>query len=337
MKKLLIPLAILAILCIVYFSGPTPKTPVYSAELPSVPAIENIETYINRHEAQYTLRKDNEAQIFWADSTGQPTTYVILYLHGFSASWMEGNPVNRNVANYFGTNTYMARIAGHGLKDTTALSGFTPEAAWESAKEALIIAHTLGEKVVIMSTSTGSPLALKLAAEYPDKVSALINLSPNIRIRNAAARILNDPWGEEIAGLLYGKGRVIHHKQKEASKYWDTLHTPSALVALEELLETTMHDTLFARIQCPVLTLYYYKDENHQDEVVDVSVIPDMHKALGTPDEQKKQIPLPTPGDHVIGSSIKSKDYKVVEQEIKTFGREVIGMPVASSSKQSNL
>ncbi|MGB0178390.1 MAG: alpha/beta hydrolase, partial [Owenweeksia sp.] len=200
-----------------------------------------------------------------------------------------------------------------------------------------MIAHTLGDKVVIMSTSTGSPLALKLAADYPDKVSGLVNLSPNLRIRAAAARILNDPWGKQIAELIYGKGRVIHHKQDEAVKYWDTLHTPSSLVALEELLETTMHDSLFARVNCPVLTLYYYKDDKHQDEVVDVSVIPAMHQALGTPLAKKKYIPLATPGDHVIGSSIKSMDYEIVEQQVKTFCRDVIGMPVAPVPGTSNL
>ena len=337
MKKLLIALAILAILLVVYLMGPTPETPVYTQQLPSVPPIEHIDDYVAQHEAQYHLRKDNHAQIIWADSTGKPTDYVLLYLHGFSASWMEGDPVNRNVAKYFGVNTYMARLAGHGLMDTLALSGFTPESAWESAQEALMIAHSLGNKVVIISTSTGSPLALKLAADYPDKVAGLVNLSPNLRIRNAAARILNDPWGEQIARLLYGKGRVIHHHQQEASKYWDTLHTPSALVALEELLETTMYDTLYAKVKCPVLTLYYYKDEQHQDEVVDVSVIPEMHKVLGTPDSEKKYVPLPTPGDHVIGSSIKSADYQVVEKEVKAFCRDVIGMPVKISTQQAIL
>ncbi|MGB0177396.1 MAG: hypothetical protein ACPF9D_09525, partial [Owenweeksia sp.] len=98
MRKLLIVLAILVILLVVYFSGPTPETPVYSPELPQVPAIENIEEHVTRYEARYHLRKDNNARIIWADSTGQTTEYTFLYLHGFSASWMEGDPVNRSVA-----------------------------------------------------------------------------------------------------------------------------------------------------------------------------------------------------------------------------------------------
>ncbi len=329
MKKRWLALTVLVVLILIYWVGPVPQTPEYTSKLPQVPGIKKIEDYVQDKEAGLKLRNKNEANIFWADSTGTTTEFVFLYLHGFSASWMEGHPVNTNTARYFGSNMYLARITGHGLKDTLPLSGFSPESAWESAKEALVIAQTLGDKVIIMSTSTGSPLALKLAADYPDKVHALINLSPNLRIRNPAARILNDPWGKEIATVLYGEGRVIHHKQAEAPKYWDTLHTPEALVALEELIESTMTEELFSRIQCPVLTLYYYQDEDHQDEVVDVSVIPAMHKALGTPPDRKKHRALASPGDHVIGSSIKSQDYQVVEKEVKAFCEEVLRMSPA--------
>ena len=44
----------------------------------------------------------------------------------------------------------------------------TADKLWNSAKEAYAIGRQLGKKVILIATSTGGTLALKLAAEYPD-------------------------------------------------------------------------------------------------------------------------------------------------------------------------
>ena len=59
----------------------------------------------------------------------------------------------------------------------------TADKLWNSAKEAYAIGKQLGKKVIIMATSTGGTLALKLAAEYPE-IAGLILLSPNIAIND---------------------------------------------------------------------------------------------------------------------------------------------------------
>lgn len=327
MKKLLIGSAVIAVLVITYMLGPAPKPPVYSQVFPEAPAsLSQVEQYLAQRENDPNIRADNDAKIIWAHDTPSVTEYAILYLHGFSASRVEGSPVHTEIAQLFGCNLYLSRLADHGLKENQ-LEGFTAERIWESAKDALAIAQLLGKKLIIISTSTGSTLALKLAADYPEKITALINFSPNIEIRNPAAAILNDPWGLQIARLVYGGDkRRIRHKQEEAPLYWDTLYPAEATVQLEVLLETTMVDSVFEQVKCPVLNLYYYKDVDHQDEVVDVSVIPEMHEALGTPDSQKEIVALPTPGDHVIGSYVKSKDYQSVKEEVIRFCEKVLGM-----------
>ncbi len=327
MKKTGITLVILAVLALGYYMGPEPKIPEYTQSFPVLPIdLNEVEPYVNTREAKVDLRDENNAKVVWVNDTPAVTEYVFFYLHGFSASRMEGNPVHRNIAKKFNSNLYLARLTGHGLKNNQ-LANFTAEGIWESALEELAIAEKLGKKVIIISTSTGGTLALKMAADFPDKVYALINLSPNIKIKNPAAALLNDPWGLQIARLVYGgESRVIKHKQPEAPQYWDTIYPAEATVQLEELLETTMDESTFEKIQCPVLNLYYYKDEENQDQVVDVSVIPEMHEQLGTPEDQKRIKALTTPGDHVIASWVKSKDYEVVQEEIERFCVDVLGM-----------
>lgn len=327
MKRPVIFLLLMLGLAALYLLGPEPDKPVYRESLPAapVPAAE-IPNYLARTEPLAKLRSGNEAMLVWALDTPVKTPFVFLYLHGFSASRMEGYPLHRDVAKRYGGNLYLSRLAGHGFKHHQ-LEGFTAEKAWESAQEALVLAQQLGHKVIIISTSTGGTLALRLAATYPDQVEALINLSPNIAIRNSAARILNDPWGLQVAKLIYGGDyREVHHKQKAAGLYWDTLYTAESTVQLEELLETTMLDSIFESIHIPVLNVCYYKNENEQDEVVDVQAIRDMHHKLGTPDSLKRLVELSTPGDHVIGSAIKSKDVQRVEQAVYRFMDEILKM-----------
>ena len=62
--------------------------------------------------------------------------------------------------------------------------------------------------------------------------------------------------------------------------------------------------------------MYYYKNEEEQDPVVKVSAMQEMFQQVGTPENWKKEIPMPTTGDHVIASPFKSKDAPAVEKEI---------------------
>lgn len=320
MKKFFKVIGIIIVLLIaLYLVGPTPTTPVYTNELAEVPSIKNLDAFVSQLEAQHPIRPNNQARIEWADSVGNKTEYGILYLHGFSASQMEGDPVHRNVAKFFGANLFLSRLAEHGLISDNNLENYNPENLWESSKEAMLIASKLCEKLIVVSTSTGSPMALKLAASFPDKIFALVNLSPNIRVKDPLARILNDPWGEEIASVVIGKQRHVHYEQVLARQYWDTLYSIKALVGMEELLETTMVPEVLRQVKCPVLSLYYYKDEENQDQVVDVRAIPEMHDLLGSKKSENIYKALSTPGTHVIGSFIKSEDFDIVEKEINEF------------------
>jgi esterase/lipase len=321
---------LLLLLIVVYFLGPKPSSPKFTKELPAVPAEPAaLVKYISDHEALHKLKSDNEARIIWLhDSLKEKTEYAVVYIHGFSASQEEGDPVHLDFAKKFGANLFLARLEDHGVDTTEPLLTVTADRLWNSAKEAYTIGKQLGKKIILMSTSTGGTLALKLAGEYPD-IAGLILLSPNIAINNSSAWLLNNHWGLQLAHLIQGK--YVHVKDTTAmyAKYWNAKYRMESAVELEELLETTMKEPTFQRVTQPTLVLYYYKDEEHQDDVVKVSAMKRMFSQLATPADQKRMVAVPDAGDHIIGSYVKSKDIKKVEEECDKFATDILKLKSA--------
>ena len=313
----------LFILTALYFLGPHPSPAIIENTLPNIPEQINLDSFIQAGEKQHKLKANNEAKIIWADSTHQPTEYAIVYLHGFSASQMEGAPVHENIAKAFHCNLFLARQAEHGIDTTEDLLNLTAENYWASAKFAYAVGKKLGKKVIIMSTSTGGTLSLQLAATYPE-IAGLVMYSPNIEINNPAAPLLNNPWGLQIARFVKGGNYAeIPFKNNEYPKYWNTHYRLESTVALQNLLEATMTKETFSKVKQPTLVLYYYKDEQHQDNVVKVSGIKKMFAAISTPDSLKKMVAIPEAGSHVLASPIVSKDIVSVEKETAKFMKSI--------------
>ena len=319
MRKLTISAIFVIVLGIVYWMGPSPAAPKFNYTLPVIAAYTNLDSLVQSEENKHHIKPNNEAKIVWADSTHQQTEYAIVYLHGFSASQMEGAPVHENIAKTFHCNLYLSRLAEHGIDTTEDLQNLTAENYWESAKLAYAIGKQLGKKVIIMSTSTGGTLSLQLAAAYPE-IAGLIMYSPNIAINNPAAPLLNNPWGLQIARLVKGGNYAnIAYKNPDYPKYWNTHYRLESTVALQNLVEATMSKEQFAKVHQPSLVLYYYKDEAHQDNVVKVSAIKEMFAEIATPDSLKKSVAIPNSESHVLGSPIVSKDIVSVEKETAAF------------------
>jgi pimeloyl-ACP methyl ester carboxylesterase len=177
-----------------------------------------------------------------------------------------------------------------------------------------------------MGTSTGGSVALQLAANYPD-VAGLVLISPNIRINDGNAWLLNNHWGKQIARMVLGSDyRRAADERPIYKQYWNYEYRIESLVALQEYLETAMVPATFAAVKQPVLTLAYYKNEQEQDPVVKVSAMRDMHAQLGTPTGLKQLTEMATTGDHVQGSPIKSKDVAGLQSQIRLFMTEVMKM-----------
>jgi esterase/lipase len=324
MRLLKIILGLALVVFIVYLFGPHPAKPVYAIDLPNVPLEASaLISYVQQEESKHKVKKDNEAEIVWADTSKKKTAYSIVYLHGFSASKMEGAPTHQNIAKKFGCNLYLARLSQHGIDTTEDLINMTADNLWETAKQAYAIGKQLGDKVILMGTSTGGTLALQLAATYPD-VAGLILYSPNIAVNDSNAWLLNNPWGLQIARLVKGSNYNIITADSVYAKYWNTKYRLESLASLEELLETKMTPATFQSIKQPVLTLFYYKDDQHQDPVVKVSATKEMFEQLGTSKDLKRAVAMPNTGNHVLASPILSKDVAGVEQQTIGFLQEIM-------------
>jgi len=316
-------LSILA-LFVIYFLGPQPPKPVLNDVLPAVASIDTLDSYITAMEAPHKIKPNNQAKIIWADSSKSQTEYALVYLHGFSASQMEGDPVHQNIAKQFNCNLYLARLAEHGIDTTEDLMNLTADQYWESAKLAYSIGKQIGKKVILMGTSTGGTLALQLAANYPE-IAGLILYSPNIEIFDPSAPLLNNPWGLQIGRAVLKSNYVdIKYKDSAYPKYWNSHYRIEAVVALQNLLEATMTEATFKKIHQPTLALYYYKDEAHQDNVVKVKAIQKMMQQIATPANLKMEMAIPNAGNHVIASPIVSNDIVSVEKATAKFIKKVI-------------
>jgi esterase/lipase len=327
-KRYKVIIGLSALIVAGYLLGPKPKKPVYNEELTEVPDLEDLDRYVASIESMHKIKPGNEAEIIWADSIPKQTEYAIVYLHGFSASKTEGNPVYLNLAKELNANLYLARLADHGIDTIAPMQYFTADRLWETSKQAYAIGKKLGKKVILVGTSTGGTVALKLAATYPE-INSLILLSPNVAINDKNAWLLNNPWGLQIARrVVGGDERKVDDRTDEYKKYWYTNYRLESLVELEEFIESSMLKPTFQKVKQPVLLLYYYKNELEQDPVVRVDAMLKMYDELGTPNNLKQKVAIPNAGNHVMGSYITSKDLPGVEKAIESFVSSTLKVPV---------
>lgn len=327
MKYLIRILVICVAITGAYFMGPRMVARMPDNKLPDIQIpVSSVSDYVKEKESHFNIKPDNESVILWGDSIEQPTEYVLLYLHGFSASRYEGYPVIPDFVKEFGCNAYLPRLAEHGLRDKEPLLNMTPDRLYASAKEALVLAHRLGKKVIIMGTSTGCTLALMLAADFPEKVSGLILYSPNIRIKQKMSFLLSGPWGLQIARLAYGGKYRISGDAPDSKlcRYWNCRYRLEAVVYLQQLIDARMTAGEFAKVHVPVFMGYYYKDEQYQDQTVDVKAALRMFDELGTAGKMK--VAFPEAGDHVIACELTSGAVGEVRRATFSFARDYLGM-----------
>lgn len=327
MNKFLVGIVIvLALLTGGYYFGPSVSFAEVNprVELIDIP-LEELEAFIESNERLVAgIKPDNQSRIVWADSVRQ-TEYAIVYLHGFSASPMESNPVHIEMAQKFGFNIYLPRLSQHGLEDIDAFKDLTPSSLMESAKDALAIGRLLGKKVILMSCSTGGTLSIYLAANNPDLVHAQILYSPNIEIADPTAKLITGPWGEQILGKVIGEYRISEEGiGTPIEQYWNLRYHSQGLLALQALLDQTMTPETFEKIRQPYLLGYYYKNENEKDNVVSVNAMMDFQQATQTPDGFKLESPFSEVGNHVIASDMQSKDIQSVINITEYFLEDIL-------------
>ncbi len=324
MKKFLIAIIIIVIAVLL---GPITEKPSLAWDVPISDQqidLQVLQQEIDaREKSTDYLKPDNEARVIFADSIPVKTEYSLLYLHGYSASQKEGSPVHIDFAKKYNMNAYYPRLFGHGLETSANLLDMTPDNLLESAKESLKVARQLGNKVILMSTSTGGTLALILAAGNPD-IEALILYSPNIEMVDDMTKILTYPWGLQIGKLVNGDMVEYPDDPIIEQQYWQSTYRLESVAYLQSLIENTMVAETFAKVNQPVFLGYYYQDAEHQDPTVKVSAQLEMFELLGTKEELKRKHAFAKVGVHPLASDIKSKDIAGVERETFKFAEEIL-------------
>lgn len=317
---------VLATLVVGYAVGPRVSLPTADAKQPPVDTdLSKVDAEVARYESGYSIKPDNEARIVWADSNRkEQTPYSIVYIHGYSASQGEGDPVHRDLAKRFGCNLYLARTEGHGLTSPDAMKGMTPTAYLASAERALAIGKVLGKKVIVVGTSMGGMLTLYLASKHPE-IDGIVLYSPCIEVANSSLKLITKPWGQQILDKVFSDQHVHSERTTpERAKYWYDQYHSDGLMVLQTVLDTYATPETFAKIKQPVFMGYYYKDEEHQDPTVSVAAALRMFDELGTPANLKQKQVFPEAGAHVIASRYTTKDWPNVEKATVQFMEEVL-------------
>jgi len=326
MKFIKYALVLILLTGVIFISGP--KKEFETAKLLDTEiniSLADLEKYVAEKEAAVKdLKPDNEARIIWANnSLKQKTDYAVVYLHGFSASQEEGAPLHEDFAKRYGFNLYLSRLEDHGRPDSNSFIQLTPENFLQSAEDAIDIGKKLGDKVIVMSCSTGGTLSAILAAAGED-IHSMIMYSPNIDIYDPMSELLVYPWAEELSSMVMGGtyNRIVYDTL--AQKYWNSIYHTNALFTIKTLIKDYMTEENFAKIKMPVFLGYYYKDEENQDKVVSVARMHDFYDQIATPDSLKRKVAFPEAGKHVISSHIMSKDIKGVYLETCKWAEEVL-------------
>jgi pimeloyl-ACP methyl ester carboxylesterase len=327
----LISIVIVAVL--VFYFGPRASFDEVNPDLPSLTiTLSELDGYLSNKEVGVVgIKPENASRVIWADSVKQ-TEYAIVYLHGFSAGPMEGAPLHMEMAKRYGMNLYLPRLRRHGIDDKDIFAELTPAEMMDDAKEALTIGRKLGKKVILMSCSTGSTLGVYLSAFHQD-IFAHIMYSPNIALYNPTGKMLTGPWGLQIAKKVVGEYKVPDAPKKDVpdsvqakiDQYWTGTYRVEGLVALQALIDMTMKDEVFNRVNQPYFMGFYYKNDSLQDMTVSVDAILDFDSKTKTSDQMKRVVAFKEAGAHVINSPLISKEYAGVKAETIDYLEKVLG------------
>ena len=237
----------------------------------------NLDLYLSESESRFDdITLGTEKVIMWAGTPGEKTAISIVSFHGFSATRQELSPLADTVAKSLNANLFYTRIAGHGRGADGMVDGSVN--GWANdANEALEIGRRLGNKVILIGTSTGSTLATWLALQSTNTdLSAMILLSPNFYSADSNMSMLLWPWGQHIAEALIGKVRHWESKNPLHEKYWANDYATSSILPLMGLLKI-VNDADIENINTPTQMIYSSKDKT-----ISVPAVIDTFARLGS-------------------------------------------------------
>jgi pimeloyl-ACP methyl ester carboxylesterase len=300
------------------------------------PPLEPFSLYVARRNAQARqegVRPGNEERVAWwnplAPDTRAPV--VLLYVHGFGASRAEGEATVEPIAQALHATTYYTRLPGHG-GDLERHAAARPEQYFALLEEDFHRLRPLGDKFVVIGSSTGGLLAAWLAARHPTQVDAVVLGSPLVEMAAPGAFLLSRRWGLGLVQAMLGEyrdagWRVDPEKRKQLGyeDFWITRQRMSAIGIVEDVRRQALREAPAADITAPILLFYYYADKEHQDDVCRVSAMRAYVAGAnhGSPHPQTRSVAI-ADGNHILFSRYVRTDKDTIGRELLSFLHAVL-------------
>ena len=230
------------------------------------------EHYLANYELQFRdIVHGAQSQIIWFDGQ-QKTRKVIVYLHGFSATHQELQPLPQQLAQYYQANLLLPRLSGH-ARHGHCLAKVHYHDWFDDMWRIIQIASVMGDEIILLGNSTGASLINyllqqpKLLKLLPAKVIANVQLSPNFAINHPLIHLLKLPFVSWFLSRFYRGNYKVPAFNSQHLKFWTTAYPLRSVVSLQRLLDW-LHTSHMGRIFTPTLFVY-----NQFDPVVKVSAI----------------------------------------------------------------
>ena len=295
-------------LLIAFVVGPRPRLLSYKPSDLRLPS--DLDAWLEEKEAAFPLRAGVQKEIQWARKTREKTSVAFSYLHGFSASRGEISPVLENVSKKLRANVFFSRLTGHGM-DGSALAKVEARSYIDDGYEALAVAKRIGEKAILVGTSTGGAIATWMAGNHAE-IDGLVLISPNFGLKDKNSWILHHPWGVTLAKLLVGPERSWDPENPLVAKFWTNRYPLESLIPMLAVTDDLKAKDL-RNITVPVLVLY-----TPHDERVDTSLTEKYFSEIGS--SEKEIIRMENAKHHVLaGDAVSPENNEFVISQIIRF------------------
>lgn len=278
MKKKYGFVGLVTLLLLIGVLGPRVDTTI-SLDKISLP--KDLDLYLIDSESEFDdITEGTEKKIVWAQEANKKTSISIVSFHGFSATRQELSPLADIIAKSLNANLFYTRLAGHGRGSAGMIQGSVNKWA-NDANEAIEIGNRIGNKVILIGTSTGSTLATWLALQEEGKdISAIILMSPNYYSAESNIKLVLLPWGKKIAEAMIGKVRHWEPRNHLHEKYWANDYSTAAILPMVGLVDIVDKADL-NNIKVPTLMIYSSKDK-----VISVPSLKNTFERLGSSNKQ---------------------------------------------------
>jgi pimeloyl-ACP methyl ester carboxylesterase len=312
----LFSLCLVSAACI-FFSGPQfPLRPVGSpVSLLAANSVDIVKFLQSEESIVPHLKPELAKKIIWSElKTREKTPYSLVYLHGFSASRGEISPVMENVASSIQANLFFTRFKAHGLDNGEAFATLVAQDMIDDAREALTVGRRIGQKVILVGTSTGASLALHLAFEniHQNDIAALVLISPNFGVPDWRGKYISGPAGPWLARLLLGPYHSFKPENELHASLWTSHYRSESVAAVMDLVNYVNGIDL-SRLQIPVFVLYTDKDQVVRTDLI-------LKKFLEIGSNHKQILKVEASRNHVLaGEAVSPQATAVTIEAIKSF------------------